>query len=112
MLLRHNEPQLYLHADIFPWQTPKYLSTVIKFQDYCSSFASQTISTDVIKVTKSKECVFRNYEKEKLYFFRKSLSVILDTYVESEHYFNDTAKEKLEILETDLRAIDGHAKNM
>ena len=59
-----------------------------------------------------KECVFQNYEKEKLIFLRNNIAPIQDNFTESKEEFHDLAKKKLENLESSFKVIDAHAGNL
>ena len=68
----------------------------MKSIDCFRHFVGQSFNTDLAKVQNLKECVFQNYEKEKLNFLRKNIAVIEDNVTESKKKFHDIAKKKLE----------------
>ena len=72
------------------------MSIVLKSIDCFRHFVGQSFNTDLAKVQNLKECVFQNYEKEKLNFLRKNIAVIEDNVTESKKKFHDIAKKKLE----------------
>ena len=96
MLLRQEEPLLRLKEGSYLGKTTKYLSIVLKSIDCFRYFVCQRFNTDLAKVQNLKECVFWNYEKEKLNFLRKNVAVIEDNFTESKKEFHDIAKKKLE----------------
>ena len=68
----------------------------MKSIDCFRHFVGQSFNTALAKVQNLKECVFQNYEKEKLNFLRKNIAVIEDNVTESKKKFHDIAKKKLE----------------
>ena len=59
-----------------------------------------------------KECVFRNYEKEKLNIRRKNIAIIQDNFTQSKEEFYDIAKKKLENRKSSFKTIHGDASNL
>ena len=112
MFLRQKEPLLHLNDGLLPWQTTKYLSIILKILDCFRYFVGQGLNTDLVNAQNLKECVFRNYEKEKLNFFRNNIAIIQYNFTESNEEFHDIAKKKLENHESSFRTIDGHASNL
>ena len=100
---------LHLKEGHIPWQATKYLSIVLKSIDCFRYFVGQSLITDLVNVQNLKECVFRNYEKEKLNFLRKNIAITQDNFTESKEEFHDIAKKK---LESSFITIDGNASNL
>ena len=106
MFLRQEKLLLHLKEGLLPWQTTKYLSIVLKSIDCFRFSLGQSLRTDLVKVQNLKECVFRNYEKEKLNFLRKNIAVIQDNFTESKEEFHDIAKKEVENLKSSFITID------
>ena len=89
IFLRQEESMLHLEEGLLSWQTTKYLFIVFKSIDCFRYFASQTLNADFVKkkVQNLEECVFQNYEQEKLNFLRKNIFVIKDNFTGSNKEF-------------------------
>ena len=87
IFLRQEESMFHLEEGLLSWKTTKYLSVAFKSIDCFRYFVSQTLNTDFVKVQNLEECVFQNYEQEKLNFLRKNIVVIKDNFTGSNKEF-------------------------